>query len=257
MARKIVITSGKGGVGKTTVAANLGMNLSLLGARVALVDVDFGLNNLDVVMGIENKVVYDINDVLEGRCRVKQALVQDNGHKNLYVLPSDNLRATSAVTGQNLKAVTENLSYCEAVNAYLACQMEFEYAIYPHKGNWEEAGTYEEARRLNALAMTYQVMGGTKGTLPMEQGFLSVGDHNLQVSAFKKCEDRDSLILRVYNPTSQPIQAEISLTVPDVAVKEVITCNMNEERTEEVLAVENNCFTVNVGVNKIRTYELI
>lgn len=110
MARKIVITSGKGGVGKTTVAANLGMNLSLLGARVALVDVDFGLNNLDVVMGIENKVVYDINDVLEGRCRVKQALVQDNGHKNLYVLPSDNLRATSAVTGQNLKAVTENLS---------------------------------------------------------------------------------------------------------------------------------------------------
>ena len=76
MARKIVVTSGKGGVGKTTVTANLGMYLSALGARVALIDIDFGLNNLDVVMGIENRVVYDISDVLEGRCRVKQALVQ-------------------------------------------------------------------------------------------------------------------------------------------------------------------------------------
>lgn len=110
MARKIVITSGKGGVGKTTVAANLGMNLSLLGARVALIDVDFGLNNLDVVMGIENRVVYDISDVLEGRCRVKQALVQDNGHKNLYVLPSDGMKTSTSLTGQNLKVVTESLA---------------------------------------------------------------------------------------------------------------------------------------------------
>lgn len=110
MARKIVITSGKGGVGKTTVAANLGMNLSLIGARVALVDVDFGLNNLDVVMGIENRVVYDICDVLEGRCRVKQALVQDNGHKNLYVLPSESMKTSTSLTGQNLKVVVESLS---------------------------------------------------------------------------------------------------------------------------------------------------
>ncbi|PWM75241.1 MAG: septum site-determining protein MinD [Bacillota bacterium] len=110
MARKIVITSGKGGVGKTTVAANLGMNLSLMGARVALVDVDFGLNNLDVVMNVENKVVYDITDVLEGRCRVKQALVQADGHKNLYVLPSDSMKTASSMTGQSLKVVTENLA---------------------------------------------------------------------------------------------------------------------------------------------------
>ena len=85
MARKIVITSGKGGVGKTTVTANLGQAIAALGEKVLLIDVDFGLNNLDVVLGLENSVVYDIFDVLDGRCRVRQALVQDKKFKNLYV----------------------------------------------------------------------------------------------------------------------------------------------------------------------------
>lgn len=110
MAKKIVITSGKGGVGKTTLTANLGIALSNLGFRVALVDVDFGLNNLDVVLGLENKVVYDISDVLDGRCRIKQALVQHKERKNLFVLPSNSLQATSAVSGQNVKLIIENLS---------------------------------------------------------------------------------------------------------------------------------------------------
>lgn len=110
MAKKIVITSGKGGVGKTTLTANLGIALSNLGFRVALVDVDFGLNNLDVVLGLENKVVYDISDVLDGRCRIKQALVQHKDRKNLFVLPSNSLQATSAVSGQNVKLIIENLS---------------------------------------------------------------------------------------------------------------------------------------------------
>ena len=110
MARKIVITSGKGGVGKTTVLANLGIYLSKQGYRVALIDADFGLNNLDVVLGIEDKVVYDIADVLLGRCRVKQALVQDETRKNLYVLSSMGLKTNSNLTNQNLKIVVENLS---------------------------------------------------------------------------------------------------------------------------------------------------
>ena len=87
MAKNIVITSGKGGVGKTTVTANLGLALANYGERVLLMDIDFGINNPDVVMGLENKVVYDINDVLEGRCRVKQALLQDKRRKNLYIMP--------------------------------------------------------------------------------------------------------------------------------------------------------------------------
>lgn len=110
MARKIVITSGKGGVGKTTITANLGIFLSTLGLRVVMIDVDFGLNNLDVVMGVENKIVYDVSDVIVGRCRAKQALVQDNGRKNLFVLPSGGLTAQAPVSGQQLKLIIENLS---------------------------------------------------------------------------------------------------------------------------------------------------
>lgn len=110
MARKIVITSGKGGVGKTTVTANLGTALANIGQRVVLIDIDFGLNNLDVVMGVENKVVYDIKDVFEGRCRIKQALIQCNDKKNLFVLPSGSVEASSIITGQNIKLIIENIA---------------------------------------------------------------------------------------------------------------------------------------------------
>jgi len=108
VARKIVITSGKGGVGKTTVTANLGIALATLGQRVCLLDIDFGLNNLDVVMGLENKVLYNMVDVLEGRCRIKQALIQDNYRKNLYVLPSGGIEGAHRISGQNIKLLVEN-----------------------------------------------------------------------------------------------------------------------------------------------------
>lgn len=88
MSRKIVITSGKGGVGKTTVCANLGIALAHRAQRVLLVDFDLGLNNLDVAMSVENKVVYDFVDVCENRCRPSQALIQDDYEPTLYVMPS-------------------------------------------------------------------------------------------------------------------------------------------------------------------------
>ncbi|MBR2614457.1 MAG: septum site-determining protein MinD [Clostridia bacterium] len=109
MATKIVITSGKGGVGKTTVTSNLGVALNNLGYRVLLIDLDFGLNNLDVVMGIENRVSYDILDVFEGRCRVKQALVEIKEHKNLFVLPSIT-KTVSSISGQNIKLIIEKVN---------------------------------------------------------------------------------------------------------------------------------------------------
>ena len=109
VARKIVVTSGKGGVGKTTVCANLGVKLANLGFRVGLIDADIGLNNLDVVMGIENKVMFDIADVIAGRCRLKQALVQDFRYPSLYVLPSAELDLNNTINGETLRQIVDML----------------------------------------------------------------------------------------------------------------------------------------------------
>ena len=109
MARKIVVTSGKGGVGKTTVAINLGAALSKKGARVIVCDADFGLNNADVVAGIENLVTYDVVDVIEGRCRAQQALVRHPDYGNLYILVSRSA-PERYISPQVLKLVLEELS---------------------------------------------------------------------------------------------------------------------------------------------------
>jgi len=109
MARSIVITSGKGGVGKTTLTANLGRGLARLGSRVVLIDTDIGLNNLDVIMDVENKVVYDIIDVIENRCRPRQALIEDAAVKGLFVMPSAHSYDDAQVNGQNLRALVNAL----------------------------------------------------------------------------------------------------------------------------------------------------
>ncbi|GHU98082.1 site-determining protein [Clostridia bacterium] len=110
MARRIVITSGKGGVGKTTVTANLGAALAAMDLKVVLLDLDLGLNNLDVVTGIDNRIVYDIIDVIEGRCRLKQALVQDTRYPRLHIMPSAHSYDRSHINGQNVRAVCDRLS---------------------------------------------------------------------------------------------------------------------------------------------------
>ena len=84
----IVVTSGKGGVGKTTTSANVGTGLAKAGSKVCLIDTDIGLHNLDVVMGLENRIVYNLVDVVEGNCRIKQALIRDKRHPGLYLMPS-------------------------------------------------------------------------------------------------------------------------------------------------------------------------
>ena len=88
MSEVIVITSGKGGVGKTTTTANVGTGLAQLNKKVVLIDTDIGLRNLDVVMGLENRIVYNLVDVVEGNCRMKQALIKDKRYPNLCLLPS-------------------------------------------------------------------------------------------------------------------------------------------------------------------------
>ena len=109
MSEVIVITSGKGGVGKTTTTANVGTGLAKEGKKVVLIDTDIGLRNLDVVMGLENRIVYNLVDVIEGNCRIKQALIKDKRYPNLYLLPSAQTRDKSAVNPEQMAKLTKEL----------------------------------------------------------------------------------------------------------------------------------------------------
>ena len=110
MSRVIVLTSGKGGVGKTTVTANLGMHLANKNYRVCMIDMDIGLNNLDVVMNMEDRVIYTMIDVLEHRCRLKEALVQDDCFPLLYILSSGGLNQNLSIGISQIKQVIQDLS---------------------------------------------------------------------------------------------------------------------------------------------------
>ncbi len=109
MGEVIVITSGKGGVGKTTTTANLGSALALAGKSVVMMDADIGLRNLDVALGLQNHVVYDLVDVIEGKCRIRQALVQDKRYDKLYLLAASQTRDKNAVTPQQMQALCTEL----------------------------------------------------------------------------------------------------------------------------------------------------
>ena len=109
MSEVIVVTSGKGGVGKTTTSANVGTGLAAMGKKVVLIDTDIGLRNLDVVMGLENRIVYNLVDVVEGNCRVKQALIKDKRYSSLYLLPSAQTRDKPAVNESQMIKLVEHL----------------------------------------------------------------------------------------------------------------------------------------------------
>ena len=109
MGEVIVITSGKGGVGKTTTTANLGSSLAEAGKKVVLVDTDIGLRNLDVVMGLENRIVYDIVDVIEEKCKLRQALIKDKRFEELFLLPAAQTRDKTAINEEQMRSLTEKL----------------------------------------------------------------------------------------------------------------------------------------------------
>lgn len=109
LGRTIVVTSGKGGVGKTTVTANLGMSLAKRGARVCLIDTDTGLRNLDLVLGLESRITFDLIDVARGECRLEQALIHDRREPNLYFMPTSQRCEKSALTPADLLTVVSAL----------------------------------------------------------------------------------------------------------------------------------------------------
>ena len=108
-AQVITITSGKGGVGKTTATANLAVALAMDGSKVVCVDGDIGLRNLDVILGLENRIVYDIVDVIEGRCRLKQAMIRDKKLTNLYLIPAAQTRDKNAVSPSDMNRLIKDL----------------------------------------------------------------------------------------------------------------------------------------------------
>lgn len=109
MSEVIVVTSGKGGVGKTTNSANIGTGLAAEGKSVVLIDADIGLRNLDVVLGLENRIVYDLVDVVEGNCRLKQALIKDKRNPNMHLLPAAQTKDKSSVTPEQMTKLCESL----------------------------------------------------------------------------------------------------------------------------------------------------
>lgn len=108
-AQVITVTSGKGGVGKTTAVANLATALAIDGKRVVCIDGDIGLRNLDVVMGLENRIVYDIVDVIEGRCKLKQAMIRDKHFPEMYLIPAAQTRDKNAVSPSDMVRICNDL----------------------------------------------------------------------------------------------------------------------------------------------------
>jgi len=115
-AQVVTLTSGKGGVGKTTAVANIAVSLAMEGSKVVCIDGDIGLRNLDVILGLENRIVYDIVDVIEGRCRLKQAMIRDKKLPGLYLIPAAQTRDKNAVSASDMNRLVKDLrSECDFV----------------------------------------------------------------------------------------------------------------------------------------------
>lgn len=138
----IVITSGKGGVGKTTTTANIGTGLAIKGKSVVVVDADIGLRNLDVIMGLENRIVYDIVDVVEKNCRLKQGLIKDKKFEKLYLLPAAQTKDKSAVKPEQMLELVNEL------------KKEFDYIIIDSPAGIEQGFQYSIAGADKAIIVT-------------------------------------------------------------------------------------------------------
>jgi len=142
MQNVIVVTSGKGGVGKTTTVANLGAGLVEAGKKVVLIDTDIGLRNLDVVLGLENRIVYDLVDVVEGTCRLKQALIRDKRFDGLFLIPAAQTRDKMAVNPEQMKELIGEL------------EKEFDYIIIDCPAGIEQGFKNAIAGAKSAIVVT-------------------------------------------------------------------------------------------------------
>jgi len=187
MARKIVITSGKGGVGKTTISARLGMKLASIGFRVAILDLDIGLNNLDVVMEIENKVQFDLIDYLAGRCRLKQALVQDKKFPSLYVLASTHFLDNYDVKKEDIKNIVDKLAESfdyilidcpagadEGFNRAVYSATEAIVVVTPHISSIRDADKILSLLAKHNMLSKYLIINRVRGDLEVSMETLNI-----------------------------------------------------------------------------------
>ncbi len=187
MARKIVITSGKGGVGKTTLVSVLGVTLARMGYKTMLIDMDFGLNNLDVLMGIENKIVYDIIDCIEGKCQARQALIQDFFEHNLYIFPSTHgFCSVKFGSKELLKIIGELESLFDFViidcpagidggfRRAIECANEFVVVTTPHLSAVRDADKVIRCLQSNLRNSPYLIINRARGDMMLNNEMLTI-----------------------------------------------------------------------------------
>ena len=140
--RTIVLTSGKGGVGKTTATANIGTALAMRGHKVVVVDTDIGLRNLDVIMGLENRIVYDLVNVIEGKCKLRQAMIKDKHELELYLIPAAQTRDKDSIGPEQLRDMCEEL------------EKEFDYVLIDCPAGIEQGFKNATAAAQEAVIVT-------------------------------------------------------------------------------------------------------
>ena len=222
MARRIVVTSGKGGVGKTTIVSMLGYAIAGLGNKVLLVDMDFGLNNLDVLMGIENKIVYDIIDVLEGKCLPKQAIIEDFIGSNLYIFPSTHSFCKRKFGSKELMDIISQIEYlfdyviidCPAgidggFKRAVECGCEHIVVTTPHLSALRDADKVINVLASNLNIKPYVIVNRARGDLMIDGKMLSVST----ISNFLTCgllgvvPEDDNVAIQLYNGRTKDVDS--------------------------------------------------
>lgn len=197
--RVIVITSGKGGVGKTTTSANIGTALAKSGASVVLIDTDIGLRNLDLLLGLENRIVYTLVDVVEERCKLKQALVKDKKCPNLCLLAAAQTRDKSAVTADQLKEICEQL------------QEDFDFVLVDCPAGIEEGFKTAVAGASEAIVVTTPEMS-------------AVRDADRIIGLLEAKEEIKSYKLLVNRVRPNLVQTNDMMSVEDVI--DILSCDL-------------------------------
>ncbi len=197
MGESIVVTSGKGGVGKTTTTANIGTALASMGKKVVLIDGDTGLRNLDVLMGLENRIVYTLIDIIENRCRLKQALIKDKRFSNLFLLPTAQTKDKTDINPQQMLRLVEEL------------KEDFDYVIIDCPAGIEQG--FENA-----------IIGADRAVVVVNPEITSVRDADRVIGKLdaKGLEDHQVVINRLnYEMTQRGDMLDISDIIETLSIK--------------------------------------